>query len=201
MKKFERLPPEQRKLEIQEAALDIFCKIGFSATTMENIVAEVSLSKGGVYRLYPGTAAILSDLMLRGMHLRNDFYRERAEKLLQAGRPLTMEFLVEIIVESLLKYEKFSLLYGEFLVEKRRNPELSRLYDRIYEKSLQDTLSLIRDCGAEELLLKKPDLLKKLTHVMDSVTLSVSVLGLREELLQNPGCILSLLNELLKSNE
>ena len=201
MKKFERLPPEQRKLEIQDAALDIFCHKGFSAATMENIVAAVSLSKGGVYRLDPRTAAILSDLMLRGMHLRNDFYRERTEKLLQSGEPLTMEFLVGIIVESLLKYEKFSLLYAEFLMEKRRNPELSRLYEQIYDQSLRDTLSLIRDCGAEGLLLKKPDLLKKLTHVMDSVTLSVSVLGLREELLQSPGCIPALLNEILKSNE
>lgn len=200
MKKFERLPPEQRKQEIQDAALDIFCRKGFSAATMENIVAEVSLSKGGVYRLYPGTAAILSDLMIRGMRLRNDFYRERAEALHKAGKPLTMEFLVEIIVESLLKYEKFSLLYGEFLIEKRRNPELAGLYDQIYGESLRETLALIKDCGAEALLLK-PGLLKKLTDVMDSVTLSVSVLGLREELIQNPGCIPALLSELLKSNE
>ena len=200
MKKFERLPPEQRKLEIQDAALDIFCRKGFSAATMENIVAEVSLSKGGVYRLYPGTAAILSDLMIRGMRLRNEFYRERAESLRKSGKPLTMEFLVEIIVESLLKYEKFSLLYGEFLIEKRRNPELAGLYDQIYGESLRETLALIKDCGAEALLLK-PGLLKKLTDVMDSVTLSVSVLGLREELIQNPGCIPALLSELLKSNE
>ena len=181
MKKFDRLPPEQRKQEIQSAALALFREKGFAATTMENIVQQVSLSKGGVYRIYPSTAAVLEDLMLEGMRLRNDYYVQRVHSLPAGG--LTREILVEMIVDSLLLYPEFSQVYVEFLWEKRRNPDLQALYERICRTTMEETTALIRDCGAETLLPEGT--LERLTELMNAGILSLQVLGLRETFLDS----------------
>ena len=43
-----RLLPEERKKEIRKAAARKFLEKGFSATTMEDVIAESGLSVGGV---------------------------------------------------------------------------------------------------------------------------------------------------------
>ena len=180
MKKFDRLPPEQRKEEIRSAALELFREKGFSATTMENIVKRVSLSKGGVYRLYPSTAAILSDLMLEGMRLRNAYYEARVRQETAEGRPLTLSFLVEMIGDSLTIYPEFSSTYVEFLWEKRRNPELETVYRQVCAASMAETSELIRRYGADSLLSADPDTLERLTELMNATVLSLHVLGLEK---------------------
>ena len=180
MKKFDRLPPEQRRAEIRAAALRLFREKGFAATTMENIVEQVTLSKGGVYRLYPSTSSILEDLMLEGMHLRNNFYAQRVEEELAAGRALTLPFLVELIGDSLLLYPEFSAVYVEFLWEKQRNPELEALYQQLCATTVRETTELIRRCGAQELLLADESMLRRLTELMNAAILSLQVLDLRQ---------------------
>ena len=180
MKKFDRLPPEQRRAEIRSAALSLFGEKGFAATTMENIVEHVSLSKGGVYRLYSSTEAILKDLMLQGMHLRNDYYAQQVQQEMEAGRELTLPFLLNIIGDSLLLYPEFSSVYVEFLWEKRRNPELEALYQDICTKTVEETRILIHRCGADSLLLENPKLLERLTELMNAAVLSLHVLDLKE---------------------
>ena len=182
MKKFERLPPEQRRGEICRAALRLFTEKGFAATTMENIVAEVSLSKGGVYRLYPSTAAILSDLMLEGMRLRNAYYAQRVQEAAAAGRKLTLPFLVEVVGDSLLLCPEVSRIYVEFLWEKQRRPELEELYQQICAVSVAETTELIRRCGAEDLL--QENTLTRLTELMNAAVLSLHVLHLEDEFSQ-----------------
>ena len=54
----------ERKKEILEAATKIFLKKGFEKTSMEDIIAATSLSKGGFYHYYSNTTDILHDLML-----------------------------------------------------------------------------------------------------------------------------------------
>ena len=180
MKKFDRLPPEQRRKEIKAAALILFNEKGFAATTMENIVDKVSLSKGGVYRLYASTAAILSDLMMDGMRLRNAYYAARVQEEKAAGRPLTLSFLIEMIADSLLLYPEFSAVYVEFLWEKRRNPELEALYQTICARSIEETAALIRQYGADDLLLSGEVSLETLTELMNAATLSLHILRLED---------------------
>lgn len=180
MKKFDRLPPEQRKAEIQAAALKLFNEKGFAATTMENIVEQVSLSKGGVYRLYPSTAAILSDLMLEGMRLRNAFYAAQVQKEAAAGKSLTLESLVEIITRSLLIYPEFSSVYVEFLWEKRRDPALQELYQQICASAIEETSALLKQYGADEILLSRKVSLELLTELMNGAILSLHILNLQE---------------------
>ena len=180
MKKFDRLPPKKRREEIQAAALEIFIQKGFAATTMENIVEKVSLSKGGVYRIYSSTTAILSDLMLTGMHLRNAYYVERVRKETEEGRTLTLPFLVDMIGDSLMLYPEFSKIYVEFLWEKQRNPQLEECYRKICETTIEETVSLIREYGADKILLTDDRILVQLTELMNATILSLHVLNLHE---------------------
>ena len=196
MKKFDRLPPEQRKSEIQAAALTLFRQKGFAATTMENSVEQVSLSQGGVYRLYPSTAAILGDLMLRGMHLRNAYYEQRVLEQTRTGIPLSLDFLVEMIGDSLLLYPEFSAVYVEFLWEKQRNPELEALYQQLCQTTVQETGDLIRRCGAEALL--NPGLLETLTELMNAAILSLRVLNLQDAFARDKTRLCSAISALLK---
>ena len=180
MKKFDRLPPEKRKEEIQEAALQLFREKGFAATTMENIVEQVSLSKGGVYRLYASTDQILGDLILRGMRLRNAWYEQRVQQEIENGSKITLQFLVEMVGDSLLLYPEFSAVYVEFLWEKRRNPKLEELYREICDTTIQETAALISRYGAEDLLLSEPETLERLTELMNAASISLHVLNLRD---------------------
>ena len=201
MKKFDRLPPEERRAEIRAAALELFRTKGFAATTMENIVEQVTLSKGGVYRLYPSTAAILEDLMLEGMHLRNAFYEACARRRLDGGEPLTMEFLVEMIGDSLLLYPEFSAVYVEFLWEKQRSPRLQALYAELCTRTVEETTELIRRCGAQELLLTDPELLRRLTEGMNAAILSLRVLGLQDYFEANRQKLCAAMLQLLNMTE
>ncbi len=54
---------KNRKSEILDAAKKVFIRKGFDATTMEEIISETSLSKGGFYYYYKSTVDILHDLM------------------------------------------------------------------------------------------------------------------------------------------
>lgn len=180
MKKFDRLPPEKRKEEIQEAALALFNEKGFAATTMENIIEKVSLSKGGVYRLYSSTTEILSDLMLAGMHLRNDYYVERVKMETAEGQQLSLPVIVEMIGDSLLLYPEFSRVYVEFLWEKRRNPELEKCYQKICMMTMEETNALIKTYGADQILLSGQVSMSQLTELMNATILSLHVLDLYE---------------------
>ena len=200
-KKFDRLPPEKRKEEIRAAATALFMEKGFAATTMENIVERVSLSKGGVYRLYPSTTAILSDLMLEGMELRNEFYVWRAAEAAAAGQPMTLGLLTDMICDSLLLSPELSGLYVEFLWEKRRSPELAALYDRICTSGAAEALRLMEEFGADRVVGGGSPSLRLLTDLMNTAILGLTVLDLREPFERNKKRISALMAEILTEME
>ena len=70
MAKFERKTKEERCKEIMEAAGSVFFDKGYRNTTMEDIIAKTSLSKGGVYQYYKSTKAIMFDIMQAGNYFR-----------------------------------------------------------------------------------------------------------------------------------
>ena len=174
MKKFKRLPAQTLKEEIQQAALQLFIEKGFAKTTMENIVANVSLSKGGVYRIYGSTLDILKDLIIAGMHLRNEFYQEK----INGQQSIDLDYIIETIVESLFLYPDISKLYVEFLWEKQRNAELESLYQEICKQSIIDPTFLLKlyDIEIDE---KK---LEDVTNFMNATILSLHTLHLFDEL-------------------
>ncbi len=181
MKKFDRLPLESRKAEIQSAAAKLFLEKGFRATTMENVVAGVSLSKGGVYRIYPSTTAILSDIILEGMRERNRYYQQRAAEIDAENRPLSVTDIVDTICDGMLLLPEVSALYVEFLIEKRHNPELEALYQNICEETMRATGELLEHLKLPEKFKLDITLLWRITDVMNTAILGIVVLGRRED--------------------
>ncbi len=49
---------EARRAQILEAALRCFARQGYYATTIQDVVAEAGLSRGGIYAYYPTKEAL-----------------------------------------------------------------------------------------------------------------------------------------------
>ena len=49
-----------------DAAKRVFIKKGYRYSTMEDVIANTSLSKGGVYQYYKNTKSIMFDIMKEG---------------------------------------------------------------------------------------------------------------------------------------
>lgn len=60
---YQRRSREERVREIQLGALEVFLSKGFRNTTMEDIINNTSLSKGGFYHYYSNKEDILIDLI------------------------------------------------------------------------------------------------------------------------------------------
>ena len=63
MSNYHRMSRQERLHEIQLAALEVFLDKGYPNTTMEDIIANTSLSKGGFYHYYDKKESILLDLI------------------------------------------------------------------------------------------------------------------------------------------
>ena len=101
MAKFKRQSKSSRMAEIQEAAKKVFLEKGFRYTTMEDVVKNTTLSKGGVYQYYKTTKAILFDIMQNG----NYFRYERTEKIVQESEGT--ESVAEVITDACMAFELF----------------------------------------------------------------------------------------------
>ena len=64
--KRERLSANERKLEIQNIALEVFTIKGYKNTSMHDLVQATGLSAGGLYHHYKSTSEILYDMMILG---------------------------------------------------------------------------------------------------------------------------------------
>ncbi len=201
MKKFERLPVESRKEEIKKAAIRLFLEKGFRATTMENIVASVSLSKGGVYRIYPSTTSILSDIILDGGRLRNQLYRQLAQQRIEKGEEITLASVAEIICEGMIAYPEIAEIYTEFLIEKRRIPELEVVYQEICLETTKQTLDMIAEMGLQDKLNLDSQKTQRLLDVMNTTILGIVILNQRDSYETIKPYLLSILNTSLRKDD
>ena len=79
MTRQKRLPKEERMRQIRNHAKNVFLRKGFDKTTMEDVVKETGMSKGGIYRHYSSTTEMLYDLMIDGNVYRNTLIDEYLE--------------------------------------------------------------------------------------------------------------------------
>nr|WP_253692494.1 MULTISPECIES: TetR/AcrR family transcriptional regulator [unclassified Treponema] len=123
MAKFTRKTKEERSHEIMEAAKKVFLKKGFHNTTMEDIVAATSLSKGGVYQYFKSTKSIMFAIMQEGNYFR---YR-RNEEIFSSAKKIAdpYEIVTQALEAKLFDYVPEKRLYLMFLAE--------ILYDKEYE--------------------------------------------------------------------
>lgn len=122
-----RLSFDERKQQIKRTAARIFTEKGFENTTMEDLVKETGLSKGGLYHYYKNTTGILYDIMLDGIVYRNKVIM----RSIADGSQWSMEFLAEEMTKKAVDENELMPVYVELLLAKKRNSRLEEVYKQL----------------------------------------------------------------------
>ena len=167
-----------RKKEIREAAKECFLNKGFQLTTMEDVITEVGMSRGGVYHHYASTNEMLKDLMLDGNDYRNSLINEYLEN--NRGKDKYQQ-MGDILVDKSLADTDLMRLYTLLLQAKKYNEDLEKLYQEL-KLNTTNELSLI----AKQLGIKT-DIFKDdfLVNYLNAMILSSEVLCARNSFSQH----------------
>lgn len=169
---------EERKKEILNAAKRIFLEKGFEKTTMEDIVARTTLSKGGVYYHYTGTTEILYDLMIEGLIYRINLVRDASKY----SERWDDETLINILVDKELDGNEFMSIYVMYLQAAQRNKSLRELMPTLKEEGAR---MLEKNFGSENREATAPFMSDLLIDLMNSIMLGAEILGARERFKKN----------------
>ena len=115
------------------------------------------------------------------MRVRNAFYERRAQELAASSGRLGTRALAQVVCEGMLLSPEVAALYAEFLMEKRRSPDLERLYQDICRTTVRETLALVERFGSAGLPRLDENRLLLLADLMNAVILGIVVLGRRRE--------------------
>lgn len=138
-----KLPKEDRKEEILKAAQKVFLEKGFSKTTMEDVIAQTTLSKGGVYYHYKNTKEMMFDIFIAGNDYRIGVMKQYIEENQWTVNDLQDEDIAaEIITEKVLAQNPLMGIYAQFVIEAMYNEELYEIYRQIVRKSREDLMKL-----------------------------------------------------------
>lgn len=162
-----------RKREIREAAKKCFFAKGFQSTTMEDVIAEVGMSRGGVYHHYASTNEMLKDLMFDGNDYRNGLINEYLENNQGKDKYLQMG---EILLDKALADTDLMRLYTLFLQAKNYNDDLEKLYQELKLNTTNELRIIAKELGI------KADIFKDgfLVNYINGLLLSSEVLGARK---------------------
>ncbi|MDU7330422.1 MAG: TetR/AcrR family transcriptional regulator [Finegoldia magna] len=167
-----------RKKEIREAAKECFLNKGFQLTTMEDVITEVGMSRGGVYHHYASTNEMLKDLMFDGNDYRNNLINEYLKN--NRGKDKYQQ-MGDILVDKSLADTELMRLYTLLLQAKKYNQDLEKLYQKL-KLNTTNELSLI----AKQLGIKT-DIFKDdfLVNYINAMILSSEVLCARNSFSQH----------------
>ena len=173
MKEEEQKVGQMRKKEIREAAKRCFLTKGFQSTTMEDVITEIGMSRGGVYHHYASTNEMLKDLMLDGNNYRNSLISEYLKN--NQGKDKYRQ-MGEILVDKSLADTDLMKLYALLLQAKNYNDDLEKLYRELKRKTT-DELTLI----AKQLEIKA-NIFRDgfLVNYINGLIVSSEVLGARK---------------------
>ena len=177
-----RMLYEKRKEEIKKVAARVFVKLGFSNTTMEDLVRETGLSKGGFYYYYKNTTDIIYDLMIDGINYRNDIIKES----LNIEKEVSIEFLAREMTKKVIDNTTLTGVYVEFLLAKKRNEKLNEIYKKLEYKTIESFKNININLENYNVSVKKFELL---AFFINSMILSSNILNARETLLKNKSVI------------
>lgn len=174
-----RLTEAERKKEIMNSAAKIIIEKGFGKTTMEEIIAGTTLSKGGVYHYYGNVIEIFKDIMIYGIEYRNEIIKQH---LNESKEIVTKEFIVKELVTKMIDYNFYMPLYVEFLIAKKRNPELKTLMIELQEYTKERFKAFMSDVPKWTFDSNKFQLI---TNFINSIILASDILEARESFKQN----------------
>ena len=133
-----------RKKEIREAAKKCFLNKGFQLTTMEDVITEVGMSRGGVYHHYGNTNEMFKDLMLDGNDYRNNLINEYLKN--NRGKDKYQQ-MGDILVDKSLADTELMRLYTLLLQAKKYNQDLEKLYQELKLNTTNELSLIVKQLG------------------------------------------------------
>ncbi|MDO5734378.1 MAG: TetR/AcrR family transcriptional regulator [Eubacteriales bacterium] len=139
---------KKRKREICLAAKDVFIRKGFKNSTMEDVIEEVGMSKGGVYYYYKSTLEMLIDLCFIGAE-----FREQITYDFQQNHPEMSEedVMIELTLIKMFKQSDYIKLYSMLLEVSASDEEARKACRTMEEEQIQDFIATAGH-GLEELV-------------------------------------------------
>lgn len=190
-----RLNESERKQEIMNSATKVIIAKGLEKTTMEEIIAGTTLSKGGVYHYYGSVIEIFKDIMLFGIEYRNEIIKEHMQKEKQA---INNEFMAKEMVDKILDDNPYMPLYVEFLIAKKRNPKLNELMKELQEQTKERFKVIF---GDSRNWLFNLDMFQFVTDFINAMILASNVLEARENFKKNRHLLEQMLILMLKNGK
>lgn len=170
---------ETRQKEIQDAAKKVFIRKGFTGTTMEDIIAETSLSKGGFYYYYKNTVDILHDIMREGMSYRMSKMNNFMENY---SSVMDKQALAEMLVDKMLDESELMSVYVIYLQAIKNNEQLKDLFSVLVEETLSLAYKDIEGSQVGDFSYYVTDFM---LFFMNTIMLGCEILDARDNFLQN----------------
>ncbi len=175
----QRLPAEERKKQIRNAAKKVFLRNGFKDTTMEDVISEVGMSKGGVYKYYKSTSEMLYDIMVDGNINRNNMI----EEFLSKNSEMDIEkAAVEITLMKMLDKAEYKPFYTMFLIEAQKNPRLKELEIKLRENYKKEFFEFIEKRNLSQLSFLFSE---EWIGLINSIIVATEVLDVRDAFLDH----------------
>ena len=141
-----RLSREDRRKQIKEVALKLFTDKGYAKTTMDEIVQECGISKGGMYHDFANKEEIFVELLKDGGEYRQNIVL----KYMKGSFKSRDEKLIDSLLDKVLDVNPYKKLYIVFLIEMQSNPTFKELFEKIYDKSLENFIKFCKEEGLDE---------------------------------------------------
>ncbi len=126
---------EARPDEVLDAAIELFAKKGFAATTVEQIATHAGLSKGAVYLYFPSKKALLEGLVHRAIAPIADMAIGMIASYRGDPRPVIRQFL-QMVAEKLGDAKSFAV--PKLVIREAVNaPEIAQMYrDEVLDRAI-----------------------------------------------------------------
>lgn len=147
-----RLTTEERRQQIVDAAADLFDKMGYSNTSMEDIAAGVGVAKPTLYHYFPGKDALLLEIHEEFIDLLN---RQHAERLAAELGPELL--LLEVMADILELMRTHRGHVRVFFEHHRELPPAARAASRVKRDAYHEAVVDIFRLGIEQGVFKDVD--------------------------------------------
>lgn len=137
MTDFIRKTSEERVKEILDASFKVFLKKGYSNTSMEDIINETSLSKGGFYYYFNNKEDIFFMILEEDTKKNINFINSLN---LKGSNKEILDFFSSKVLEIIINSQNEDKLYPMFLLETMSNPKFKEFSSNIQEKYLNIVL-------------------------------------------------------------
>lgn len=174
-----RLAAAERKKEIMNSAAKVITERGLEKATMEDIIAGTTLSKGGVYHYYGSVNEIFKDIMRFGIEYRNNVIKEHLSECKEGEE---MQFMARQLVDKIIDDNPYMPLYVEFIIAKKRNPELNAMMLDLQAETMDSFKGVFED---DSKWLFNPSVFQFVTDYMNALILASNILEARENFKKN----------------